>query len=243
MPSLFPENDVPVLRRDLSDDLHVKLQAMRAELARTSVAVVQSPSNIEDFDTPLTGPRLEAQELAFNVVTMRRRVLAAFARGGFGGPSKPAALRLLGEMTDGLLRRDLDLAFSAQARFDTEGAAIAGMTLTRPALAAALTADDLPYLEIRITKVIGTGDKEKKIKTTVRHTLPGFRAEARPTAAEITQLLDAQEMLGPTPDRIFRIGLLRAEILAARNEPDAAIAGYRALLLPVPAGTGSRSAR
>lgn len=242
MPSLFTENDVAVLRDDLPDTLHAKLRLLRTALARTSAADVPSAADLSDVGTTLSGAARAAQDKAASVNKARRAVLSAFGRGGFGQADKPRALALLGDTTGGLLRHDLDAALAAVRALSAEPP-VPGIGLVRATLGRAVTAGELPYRVSRVTKVITLPNgKQKEIRVTERRTLPALETAAIPTAAEIGVLLDAQAMLEPTEERAFRIGLLHAEVLAARDEYAAAVDAYRRLLPAMPAG-GTRPDR
>lgn len=236
MPSPFAENDVEVLHRYLSDALHAALQRARVELKRTSVVGMESPADFREAKIPLPPGAQTKQRDALEVNDARDTVLRMWQHASLGAAARPPAVAILDEAIDGILRHDLANAVSRLSALDATAPPPTGLRLDRKTITTAMTTDPLPYFVSRVTKVVNG----KEIRVLEQKTLPGFPTAAKLPRAQIDELLHLLTFLSPTPERVFRIGIARAEAHVALGQFAAALEHYRALPgMPGPDATPS----
>ena len=98
------------------------------------------------------------------------------------------------------------------------------MRLSRPpatgphTIATAFTADPIPYLTTKITKIIDTPQGPKEVLVRVKNTLRGYAASAHPSPTEIDLLIVLLSFLSRTAERTFRLGVMRGEAQFGQGE-------------------------
>ncbi len=238
MATTFPENDVEVLQRYLPDDLHGALQRTRAELARThEITNVVNVATFETFDGPLTPDERASQARAHEVNEARGKVLEAFDRALLGMPEKPPAMVRFDTITDDLARHELPGALAGLAIFDSEAPPAGGLQLDALTLATAFSSDPIPYLVSIVTKVITTPTGTHEVRVRQPFTLRGYRAADRLSPAHGDQLFTLLSFLSATPERTFRLTVMRGEAHVGLGSFEEAIAEF-AKLLPATGGGG-----
>jgi hypothetical protein len=243
MPSPFAENDVEVLHRYLPDALHAALQRARAELKRTSVEGMLSPSDFTELKVPLTGGRREQQRLALAINDARERVLRVCQRASLGlvapAPTdRPPAVAILDNAIDGVLQHDLANAIAQLSALDGTAPPLTGIALDRATIRTAMEGDPRPYFTTRATKVVNG----KAIFVVEPRTLPGFGPAAMLSAARVDELFLLLSFLTASAERTFRIRIARAEAHVAIGQFAEALEQYQSIP-PTPGPDGMPSPR
>ncbi len=244
MATTFPENEIEVLRRYLSAELHEALKRARVELTRASSDLVLHPDLFEQLNGPLDPLQREEQGRAFEVNLARRQILAVFDRASLGKPDSAAAesdrpppIDLLDAITDDVMRHELPGAVDRLNTFDIDAQPADGLPLDRRAFETAFTASPIGFITTRVTKIITTPEGPHEIKVRDQNTLPGYQASARLTAADIDTLFVLLRFLSRTAERTFRLGVIRAEVLFGLARHAEAIQAF-GTLLPSPGPRG-----
>lgn len=250
----FPEDQVTIFHDYLAGGLTAALATARTELGRLRVSqAIPEPARFAalPLDPPLVGAERSRQERAIRVRAARITVLAAVNGAFAGDPAPPAAVALkeIGEA----IRKQHDLAAMSGelAGFDRAFPALPDPKLTEAVLADAFTAEPIAFATIREVTVPGGGNQPQVPLTGTLAgrriqrrgpdgTVPGCPASARLSGTEIGQLFALLDFLTDTPERRFRLGVLRGEVAAGLRDFTAALTVYSELINAEPADSVRR---